>query len=255
MDKLNVENDQLIIINEEDLAVLPQAAYEPPHQADIPLRILPGLHQAKDHSSFYAVPSWQAAILGSLAALAGWWLIEIWFPHDPFLINPFGSFNGQNWLTNVFPAGMIGIFLGLLEGMKARNWLTLLWKTTQALAFTISGGVLGGLLAQLAYLWLSGMQGDLFISILAPVAGWTVVGLFIGLSQAIISGNGYKLAYGMISGLLGGVLGGLLFSWMATFNPEGDIARMAAFAILGGSIGWAAGFADHISVNEPRKLI
>lgn len=252
---MNAENDQLIIINEEDLAVLPQATHEAQHHADTPLRIFPGLPETKNRSSLYTVPAWQSALLGCLSAMTGWWITETWFPNDPFIINPFGSFSGLNWLTNVIPAGMIGIFLGSLEGIKARHWLSFLWRTALALALTMSGGVLGSLLAQLAYLWLGGMQGDLFTFILAPAAGWTVLGLFIGSSQAIVSGNGYKMAYGIVSGLFGGFLGGLLFSWMTTFRPEGDIARMAAFAILGGSIGWAAGFADHINVNEPRKLM
>ncbi len=253
---MDSEKDNIIFIVEEDSVVgkvLANTELILPNRIDKVLRVFPGLTGNETKSSFYAIPVWQAAMLGSLAALAGWWLMETYFPNDSFVINPFGDFTGLYWLTNAIPAGIIGIFLGSLEGLKSRDWIKLLWNASQALALTISGGVLGSFLAQVAYLYLESISGGhLFISTLAQILGWTILGLFIGLGQAIVSYNGSKMGYGMISGLIGGLFGGLLFSLIESQVPGGIIARMAAYGIMGGSIGCAVGLADRQKPNNCR---
>ncbi len=251
----NQNNNLVLVIEEEDLFVgdVSASTGNPlPNRADMAPQIFPGLARDEIRSSYYAISVWQTALLGSFAALAGWWLMENYFPNNPFVINPFGSFTGLYWLTNAIPAGLIGVFLGSLAGIKAQDWTKSLWGASQALALTLAGGAVGSLVAQLAYLSLESIQGDLYVLTLAQVLGWTILGLFIGLGQAIVSGNGMQMSYGIGGGLIGGLLGGLLFSLIESQIPGGIIARAAAYGLIGGSIGGAAGLADRQKLKRCR---
>lgn len=255
----NDNNNLVLVIEEEDLFVGNVSASTGTtlqNRADMAPQIFPRLARDDSRSSFYAISVWQTALLGSLAALAGWWLMENYFPNDPFVFDPFGSFSGLYWLTNAIPAGFIGIFLGALAGIKAQEWTKSLWGASQALALTLAGGALGSLVAQLAYLFLYSIQGGhLYVLTLANLLGWIILGLFIGLSQAIVSGNGNKMGYGIMGGLIGGLLGGLLFILIESQMPGGIIARASAYGIIGGSIGGAAGLADRSQTQELPQSI
>lgn len=241
------ETDFVLIIEEEDLAEDAASASpgETPFQAENRLpQIYPRLATDKNQSS-YAIPVWQTTLLGILAALVGWLVIERYFPNNPFLINPFGSFTGLYWLASTIPAALLGMFLGALAGMKAHKWMKALWEASQALALTLAGGAIGSLLGQLAFLSIAYLPGrPVLVLNLAMFTGWSILGLFIGLGQAIVTGNGLKMGYGIIGGLIGGCLGGLLFCLIESQIPGGMFARAAAFGVMGGVIGCAWGLAD-----------
>jgi len=240
-------NNSLLNIEEEDLSddVSARAESDQMYCADPPPQIFPGLPMEKAPASFHAIPVWQAALLGMLAALAGWLLMENYFPNNPFVINPFGSFSGLYWLTSTIPAVCIGLFLGAIAGLKENNWTRALREASLALALSLSGGAAGSFAAQLVFLTIVSIQsGHVLALMLAKVSAWIILGIFVGLSQAIVTGSGRKMGYGIIGGLIGGVTGGLLFSIITSQFPGGMLARAAAFGVMGGSIGCAAAFAD-----------
>ena len=104
--------------------------------------------------------------------------------------------------------GIIGLFLGVSEGVVTRVWSRSAGNGVVGFLVGLTGGFLGGLGGQYIYSTMlkSENPGD-FNQIAARALGWAFVGLFIGLGQGLPSLNGKRILNGIIGGFIGGFAG------------------------------------------------
>ncbi len=175
---------------------------------------------------------WQiyySTLLGAIGGVIGWWLIGL-LPTAEWNI----------WLASAVIGAGLGLFIGgtigLIEGalIKRSFWRALLGLILGGLAGLVSGLV--GLLAGEAVFLLIGGR------VIGRAAGWTALGLLLGMSQGVVSLRFKRTVYGIGGGVLAGLIGGAVYELMTLlFIERGEMVQIVVgalgLALLGASLG------------------
>lgn len=153
--------------------------------------------------------------------------------------------------------GLVGLFLGAVEGVVQGNPRRALIGGAVALGIGAVGGGLAGLLGQTAYGILVTPDQTEAISlrlIIARTIGWTIAGVFIGLAQGASTRSVHKVVNGLIGGAIGGCIGGALFDFIAVATSllmggagnAGLVSRLVALVLIGAATGAAIGLIEEL---------
>lgn len=176
-----------------------------------------------------ALQIYYSALFGALGGLAGWWLV--------------GSVATQSWgvwAAALFVGAGLGSALGAL--VASADGAVVKRKAARAIRDGILGGAaglmagaLGMLLAQLAFLALSGGWEGRALS-------WMLLGGLIGAGDLLVSRRPQRALYAAVGGLAGGLAGGLLYEgltrlFLATSGPAQVWIGGLGLVIVGACIG------------------
>jgi hypothetical protein len=169
------------------------------------------------------------AVFGAIGGLLGWLVV--------------GSFATGGWnitLAYAFVGSGVGLFIGgavgAVEGAIVKR------SFPRAVLGLIMGGV-AGLVSGLLGL-LIGEAGFLLLGggIAGRSAGWTALGLFLGIGEGVVSRKLKQASYGAIGGIVGGFVGGVIYETMTQLFLEwSDTIQMIVGAmgliIIGACLG------------------
>jgi hypothetical protein len=164
-------------------------------------------------------------------------------------------------LTFSVVAGLIGLFIGAVDGIVCRLPRRALLSGAVGLVVGFVGGFIIRVIANLTYAPLnalamrqmaeSGVLGafGFFVQMVARSFAWALVGMAMGLGQGIALRSGRLLVYGLIGGVLGGLFGGLLFDpidliVLGPDKPSAQWSRLIGFVIIGLSVGGMIGLVE-----------
>lgn len=170
------------------------------------------------------------SVAGMIAGASGWFVSELFSLLSPMaLAKPWDS-------LPLF--GAVGLFVGATICAAENVWMSGLanaWRDAVIGAATgVGGGVAGGWLGILAYQNLVASN-----DILARVVAFVLIGLVIGVGQALHPMSVSRAVWGLIGGMVGGVIAGLLF-WVARFLPVSiDWVRVSSVTLMGGLLALA----------------
>ena len=194
----------------------------------------------------------QMFIAGGLGGLLAWAINE---PQTGSAERLGQQTSGQVFLHSLvffaIAGGVIGLFLGAVEGVSTFNARKAAIGGGLGLAIGAVGGALAGLLGQAAYGALGGTGDRITIpQIMARTVGWAIAGLFIGLGQGAMARSVKKIINGLCGGALGGFAGGLLFDpigvVMALTGYPGLMSRLLALVVIGAASGAAIGIIEEL---------
>lgn len=164
----------------------------------------------------------------------------------------------------MFPlvAGLIGLFVGAVDGVVCRLPRRALVCGGVGLLVGIVGGFLCSVVANLVYHPLHelasaqmghgggapGVFGFLVQTIGRSIA-WCLAGMAMGLGQGIALRSQRLLLYGFFGGVLGGLFGGVLFDpidmlLLGSDKPSAHLARLVGFAVIGLGVGGMIGVVE-----------
>ena len=241
-----------LFISAEDLADVPEApGYPAAYPAAAPVTGL-GYEKGKQGAvaSFVGSLMLQMAIAGALGGLLAWAINEprtLGADRVRELAGP--QVYQHTLLFFGILGGIIGLFLGAVEGLSSLNYRKALIGGLIALAIGGVGGALAGVLGQMAYGMLHGRGDVLTVSqVVARSIGWGIAGLFIGLAQGAATRSVKKIVNGMCGGALGGFLGGFVFDlvgvFMSVLGGMGTTSRLIAQVVIGLASGAAIGLLE-----------
>lgn len=188
-----------------------------------------------------------SAVFGALGGLAGWWVI--------------GSFATQGW--GVWPAALfVGAGLGLCIGalVAAADGAMIKRKPARAIRDGLLGGVgglfagaLGMLVAQVAFLWMSGGWGGRALS-------WMLLGLMVGAGDFLVSRRPQRALCAAAGGLAGGLVGGLLYEGLTRlFLASSGAAQVwlggLGLVVVGACIGALIPFARQVLARGELRVL
>jgi hypothetical protein len=152
---------------------------------------------------------------------------------------------------------LIAIFLSIAEPAVSRNLPGSIVNGSVGATMGLIGGVVVALFAERLYHLLGGGDGSIATQrqILARVAQWAVVGLFLTLAPGILMRNWKKLLIGAAGGMVGGIVGGLLFDAVAIWTADMSFSRHVNLSRLIGlsAIGLVAGAASGLIENAAKS--
>jgi hypothetical protein len=163
----------------------------------------------------------------------------------------------------LFPlvAGLIGLFIGAVDGFICRLPRRALLSGAVGLVVGLVGGFITGLIAEVIYAPLSLLatkqalaSGSLstfafIIQMIGRSIAWAMAGVAMGLGQGIALRSKRLLLYGLLGGIVGGLLGGILFDpfdqlLLGPDKPSAHWSRLIGFAVVGGSVGAMIGIVE-----------
>lgn len=194
------------------------------------------------------------ALAGLAGALIGWGLLEPFF--DDYAAEDDPQQLVASLLMFAVVAGMVGLFLGGVEGVICRN----IGRAVKNGAVGLGVGFLGGLIALIpvgivfsimSAIALSldpDIQPDempsglaLLVLMMGRAAAWGLIAVPAGLGQGIAMRERKVIVNGAVGGLLGGLLGGILFDPISLVLTAADgqatYSRAVGFGIVGVSVG------------------
>ncbi|MEN6404152.1 MAG: FHA domain-containing protein [Armatimonadia bacterium] len=245
-----------LVIDTEDLLDLsdepaPTAAYPAPTQ--YPAAAAPGAF-APPMGKKGLVPTLVGSLLlhmfiaGAIGGLLAWAI------NEP-MMGDGGSSAGAFFHTMIFTAiagSIIGLCLGAVPGASELNPRKALIGGGISFGIGLFGGALAGVLAQGAYTLLGGRGDELSImQIFARTVGWSIAGMFIGLSQGAAGRSWKKVLNGMVGGAVGGFVGGVLFDLVGTVmafggGDTGLVSRLIGLTAIGAASGAAIGLIEEL---------
>jgi hypothetical protein len=157
--------------------------------------------------------------------------------------------------------GMIGLFIGAVDGLICRLPRRALISGGVGLMVGIVGGFISGILGNVAYAPLHNLaMGEMgsggalgafgfLLQMTARALAWCVVGIAMGLGQGIALRSYRLLIYGLIGGVVGGLLGGILFDpidllLLGADKPSAHWSRLIGLAVIGMSVGGMIGLVE-----------
>ncbi|MBF0543106.1 MAG: FHA domain-containing protein [Candidatus Riflebacteria bacterium] len=215
-------------------------------------------------------PIFYTGTAGTIGALAAWALLEP-------LINKTGGHEDGIGLTLLFPvtAAIIGLFVGLVEGIMSRNFLKAFRCGGIGLGIGLAWGTIILLPANWIYILLCQAGcilfpppphkphqlndffpkgGLLFMLMTARTTAWTLIAGGMGLGQGIALASKKLVMNGIAGGLLGGFLGGLLFDPIGLLmhtiqgsSANGEFSRMVGIMVIGMLVGVFLGLVENLS--------
>jgi hypothetical protein len=157
---------------------------------------------------------------------------------------------------------LIAIFLSIAEPAVSRNLPGSIVNGSVGATMGLIGGVVVALFAERLYHLLGGSDGSIATQkqMLARVAQWAVVGLFLTLAPGILMRNPKKLMIGALGGIVGGVVGGLLFDPVAlwtegmSFSRHINVSRLIGLSAIGLVAGAASGLIENAAKSGWLKV-
>ncbi len=220
-------------------------------------------------------------ILGAVGGLLGWLLQENLINYGASVVRDvltggctMVSPSASQDRTFVFcVGGMIGLFLGMIDGIVEGNGR----KLAQGLALGAVSGVLLGFigynLGQLIYGFLGtgGHDPGLFSfarQVIARALGWAFLGLGLGVGAGISTRSPRRILNGAIGGFIGGMLGGFVFDMVAQValpvrsaaggsgcQEIGGASRAIGIPAIGALTGFFIGLVDELLKQAWVKVL
>lgn len=164
----------------------------------------------------------------------------------------------------LFPvvAGMVGLFIGAVDGLICRLPKRALFAGSLGLLVGFVGGFVSGIAAEIVYAPLtmlaakqmsnasSGLNTFGFVlQMVGRSLAWGMAGLAMGLAQGIFLRSKRLLLYGLIGGVVGGLFGGFLFDpidllLLGPDKPSSHWSRLIGFCVIGISVGAMIGIVE-----------
>ncbi len=164
----------------------------------------------------------------------------------------------------LFPlvAGLVGLFIGGVDGLICRLPRRALLGGGIGLAVGIAGSFVATILAGLIYTPINHYAEaemnaagthlttlGFVLQMLGRTLAWGAVGMTMGIGQGIALRSKRLLLYGFIGGVLGGLLGGLLFDpidllLLGADKPSAHISRLIGLAVIGAATGAMIGIVE-----------
>ncbi|MFC1462954.1 FHA domain-containing protein [Verrucomicrobiota bacterium] len=162
-------------------------------------------------------------------------------------------------------AGIIGLFLGITDGVLCRQFRRALLCGIVGLLVGLVGGFCSGMFANIVYAPLSRMaykmegMGGMAIHMLGRTVAWCVGGMAMGLGQGIALRSRKLFTFGFLGGLLGGTMGGLIFDPIGiVFGsglPSGFASRLVGLLAIGLFVGLAIGVVELLARDAWLKML
>lgn len=151
---------------------------------------------------------------------------------------------------------LIAIFLAIAEPAVSRNLPGTIINGSVGATMGLIGGVVVALFAEQLYIKLGGSDGSIATQkqIVARVAQWAVVGLFLTIAPGILMRNFKKFIIGVAGGVLGGIVGGLLFDAVYKYADSYDVSRLISLAAIGVVAGAASGMIENAAKSGWLKV-
>ena len=150
---------------------------------------------------------------------------------------------------------MIGIFLGIGEGVfYGSAQKALLYAAVGALC-SIVLGFISGYLAQWMYATMLKDDSSAFALALIRGLGWAVMGLGVGLSVGLIKPAGKRILFCVLGGIVGAFLGGFLFNFICDLIPNDIVSRGVGIVLMGLLIGLGVGLLEQFAKQAWLKVI
>jgi hypothetical protein len=199
------------------------------------------------------------SLAGMAGALAAWAMLEPFFGEEEAAHKRVGL---VGFLLFPTVAGMIGLFLGSVEGLICRNPLRALICAVVGLGVGFGGGLLALIPAGLIFaimvqitvhFWKNPQPNQmptglpLLILIMGRAAAWAVAAIPAGLGQGIALRERKVLLNGLLGSALGGLVGGLLFDPIALVlqsHETAAVSRAVGFAVIGIMVGLFVGLVE-----------
>ena len=166
----------------------------------------------------------------------------------------------KQFISDVLAFGVSGmllaVFLAVAEPAVSRNLPGSIVNGSVGATMGLIGGVVVALFAERLYHALGGSDGSIATArqILARVAQWAVVGLFLTIAPGILMRNVKKLLCGIAGGVIGGVVGGLLFDPIAIAFQSPDVSRLIGLCAIGAVAGAASGMIENAAKSGWLKV-
>jgi hypothetical protein len=166
----------------------------------------------------------------------------------------------KQFISDVLAFGVCGmliaIFLSIAEPAVSRNLPGSIVNGSVGATMGLIGGVVVALFAERLYHALGGSDGSIATQrqVLARVAQWAVVGLFLTLAPGILMRNFKKLIIGAVGGAIGGAVGGLLFDPVALWADSHTLSRLIGLAAIGLVAGGASGMIENAAKSGWLKV-
>lgn len=201
------------------------------------------------------------SLAGGFGAFGAWALL------DPF-------FDDQNLGNQEFPlvaflffptvAGLVGLFIGGVEGAICRNPQRAFLSAIVGLGVGFGGGIISIFAGGFIFALMSALAmhfskdpnprdhiptgfGFLFL-MMGRAAAWAVAAIPAGIGQGIALREKKVILNGLLGGVLGGLLGGLLFDpiSLAFTTPDGraSVSRLVGFVVIGILVGLFVGLVE-----------
>ena len=152
-------------------------------------------------------------------------------------------------------AVMIGLFLGLGEGIFYGSKEKAIKNAALGAGISLVMGLVSGYLAQWMYAELLGDDPSTFVAALIRGLGWAVMGLGIGLAIGLIKPEKRRILFCSLGGLGGGFLGGFLFNYVTELIPNDVFARAIGIILMGALIGVGVGLLEQFAKQAWLKVI
>jgi len=169
------------------------------------------------------------AAAGGLGGLAAWGASE------PFL--GIRSVYLRDLLFGALIGLFIAVFLASIEALSVSQWRQAMRGGRSGAIFGIIGGAAGLLVAEFAFDILGGLGGR--------IAGWSLLGVIIGLGVGWATRSVARMRNGAIGGLIGGALGGFCYWFLTSMFPQ-SFGRAIAVIVLGALIGFFIGLVGEL---------
>lgn len=178
------------------------------------------------------------AVFGLLGALALWpILLGLQYFQQEFPSYLLFSL-AQGVLLGLVFGALFGSFEGVIVSSRSKAWKGLLFGA----AFGSIAGALGVMAGQLflfaagSTLWrTTSARNGMGLAVASGIA-WTIVGLFLALTEGLRSRSGRKLLVGLAGGSIGGLAGGAALAGLSYFFPGKPLSLLAGLSLFGLSL-------------------
>jgi hypothetical protein len=166
----------------------------------------------------------------------------------------------KEFISNVLAFGVSGMIIALMlsiaDPVVSRNVPSTIINGSVGATLGLIGGVVVALFVEKLYTALAGDEGSITFGrqVLARMAQWAVVGLFLSLAPGLVMRNLRKLGIGLAGGVVGGLVGGALFDviWRHAGNQE--LGRLVGLAAIGCVSGAAIGLLEDAAKSGWLKV-
>jgi pSer/pThr/pTyr-binding forkhead associated (FHA) protein len=223
-------------------------------------------------------------IAGAIGGILGWMLQEHFIDYNAHVL---ADLSGrafikealsprENMLLLMFVGGLIGLFLGSVDGIVEGNQRKLMWG---GFIGALTGFVLGAIGLQLGGAVFDKLGGNSMGAsnpgfaafarqVIARAFGWALMGLGMGVGSSLPSGSAARIRNGAIGGFLGGFLGGIVFDLLAQGatpvqgglgqsapHDSGGPSRAVGFTAIGALTGFFIGLVDELTKQGWVKVL
>jgi hypothetical protein len=195
------------------------------------------------------------ALAGGMGALMAWGVTELVLPasasDNPAVSSALIMAHTVLWFAII--GALTGGAVGCIEGVASRAPNQAIRGGSLGFFVGLFGCAFGGMLAEVAYSFLSARAGggsaSMATQIFSRTVGWAVAGVFLGLGQGLSMLSARKVLNGFLGGLGGGVLGGVLFDPIGLLFGgigAGLVSRGVGLLILGVAVGALMGVVEEM---------